>query len=278
MDIFTKGPMYPILKSEYIKNPSRFYAVPFLGIFVKVIMLIPVGIELMALSFAYLVVTLINSFYVLFTGVYWNTAYELTLGLLRMYTKVWFFLAGLTNKYPGFDLSINDTFSVDMEKPKNPNRLFAIPLIGGIARIILLIPFFFWENLVQYAAQIGVFVSFVPVLFNGRYPQSTQEIAVDHQRLSLTVGVYMAGLTDSYPNFTISMKHKEIKIVLLVIGALWMLSSWMGNVNTWRNPRPVNYGSPYRMNHQPFVPTANPYQYNNGSPMNRYPPPPPRTY
>ncbi|MCL5073089.1 MAG: DUF4389 domain-containing protein [Actinobacteria bacterium] len=212
--------IYPTLTAELIKNPSRFYAFPILGILVKVIIVIPIFIELMFLSIVYFFVSIINSFSVLFTGRYWDLAYQLVLGLMRLNTKIYFFMSGLTNKYPGFNFTINDTFNVEMAKPEKPNRLFAFPILGGIVRVILLIPYLVYTYVIQNAANIGVFVSFVPVLFMGKYPESTYELARDGNRLSLSSSAYMGGLSDSYPSFWISMNHKTAKIILIILGAL----------------------------------------------------------
>ena len=59
---------YPDLRIERIQNPNRFYAFPFLGGLFKIIILIPVLIELAFLILFWAFVTIINSFVVLFTG------------------------------------------------------------------------------------------------------------------------------------------------------------------------------------------------------------------
>src|SRR4029453_10057708 len=93
---------YPLLSVHHIEDPNRFWAIPVVGIVAKGIILIPVGIWLYLLSLAVIVVSIINSLMVFFTGKYWGAAYGLGLGVLRLETKAWFFLMGLTNRYPGF--------------------------------------------------------------------------------------------------------------------------------------------------------------------------------
>ena len=218
--------VYPTLKVDHIKNPSFFYAFPLVGILAKVIILIPVYIELFFLAIAYVFLILINSLVVLFTGKYWEPAYTLTIGIFRLSTKTMLFTFGLSNKYPGFNLDNSDPLiSVDYPMPQKPNRLFAFPILGGLARMILLIPFFIYSYVIQYASGLGVFVSFFPVLFMRRYPESTYEFARDHTRLQLASSVYLSGLSDSYPSFWISMNHKAIKIILIVIAVLFILTN-----------------------------------------------------
>ncbi len=248
----TKAPattnFYPTFTVQHITNPNHFYAFPLLGFLVKVIMLIPQFIELMVLGIAaFFMVFVINPFVVLFTGTYWNPAYELYAGMLRLSTKIFLFMYGLTNKYPGFDFTISDTFSVEVVKPTKPNRWFAIPLLGGLARIILLIPFFIYESLIRYTAYLGMIGASFPVLFVGRYPESSYELARDSVRLNLSMSMYMSGLSDKYPSFWISMNHKTIKWILIILSVLYMLSSFgNGFKNGYYRSKQSQYNMQYR--------------------------------
>lgn len=245
---------YPSYAVAHITNPNRFYAVPLLGGFVKLLMLIPVGIELLFLSIALFFMMFINSFVVLFTGKYWDPAYQLLNGTFQLTAKLYLFFIGLSNKYPGFDLKGNDDFILDITKPEKPNRLFAFPILGGLVRIILLIPFFLYMNILQNGGMVGAVISSFSVLFSARYPESTYEFIRDSQRISFAVSAYMGGLYDAYPSFAISMNHKAIKIILLIIGILLTFSNFNTNA-TNRNYTNSNY---YNQ-----VPTQqNPQNYN----------------
>jgi len=219
---YTQG-IYPILNATPIQNPSRFYAVPILGILVKFILLIPVYLEMIFVGIWWgIAVMLINPFVVLFTGKYWRSAYSINLGYLRMTTKISFYLFGLTNKYPGFNLTINDNYSLDIPYPENPRKLFVIPLIGILIRTILLIPYFIFGSIVSQAAAMGTFVlAWAVVLFKGRYPEGIFELARDSIRVSISTNAYMTGLSDRYPSFYISMNHDKIKIILIAIAIIF---------------------------------------------------------
>ncbi len=183
-------------------------------------MIIPVAIELVFIGLYSFILTFINSFVVLFTGKYLRHSYEINLGLTRLSAKVTFFIFGLTDKYPGFGLEIRDKFRVDVKYPNNPNRLFAVPIVGGLARFVLLIPFYIYEMVIRYAAAIGVVFSAFPVLINKRYPDSTFELARDSTRLNLAASLYIFGMSDRYPSFSISMNHKTVKVILIILGAI----------------------------------------------------------
>lgn len=222
--------LYPVININRPEKPNRFYAIPIIGFLIKIIILIPVAIWLCALGIGGFFVSIINSFIVLFTGKYWNTAYNYNLGLLRLFIKITYYMQGLTDKYPGFSRTIPD-FSADLQYPEHPNKLFAIPIIGGVIRIILLIPYLIYQAVISNAANIGVFFSFFPVLFMGKYPESTFELARDSGRVSQATFVYMAGISDKYPSFHISMNHKVIKIILIIIGILLFLGSNANSLN-----------------------------------------------
>lgn len=211
--------LYPDIKIGINEKPNRFYAFPLIGFLTKVIILIPVFIWMWLLAIIQIFISIINSFIVLFTGKYWKTAYDYNLGFMRLSIKVTYFIQGLTDKYPGFGFSIQDKFSVDVAFPENPNKFYAIPIIGGLIRIILLIPYFIFQTAISNGANIGVFVSFFPVLFMGKYPESTYELARDSVRVSMGSSAYMSGLSDKYPSFHISMNHQTIKIILIILGA-----------------------------------------------------------
>lgn len=224
--------LYPTLSVSHIQNPNRFFALPLLGILVKLILILPVGIELIVLYIANIFVIIINSFMVLFTGKYWDTAYTLNLGIIRLGTKISLYIYGLTDKYPGFDLAIQDPLiTLDMKKPENPNRLFAIPLLGGIARIILLIPYLIYQSVLNYAVGLGVIISSFPVLFTGKYPEATYEFTKDYTRVTLASTAYMSGFSDSYPSFWISMNHKTAKIILIIFGILLFIANIFSDSN-----------------------------------------------
>lgn len=216
--------LYPTLSVTHIQNPNKFFAIPLLGFLAKIVLIIPVAIELLVLSIANIFVTFANSFVVLFTGKYWDVAYTLTLGTMRITTKLYLYIYGLTDKYPGFDLDIKDPLiTLDIKKPENPNRLFAIPLLGGLARIILLIPYLIYQSVLGNAVWLGAAISSFWVLFAGRYPEPTYEFARDQVRVNQAATVYLLGLSDRYPSFWISMNHQTIKILLIIFGGVFQL-------------------------------------------------------
>jgi hypothetical protein len=190
-------------------------------------MCIPQYIEGFFLGIAFVILLFINWFVVLFTGEYWDTAYTFFLGVMRFSTKITLFLYGITDKYPGFDLDSNGIFELDIQKPKSPSRWLAIPFIGFFVRLILLIPYYIFTSVMERGAGVGVFISWFAVLFKNLYPESLYEFERDSVRVSLATSTYLSGLSDKYPSFYISMNHKNIKIALIIAGALLVIFNWI---------------------------------------------------
>lgn len=216
--------IYPAFSVDHIKTPNRFWATPILGGIIKIIILIPVFFEISVLMIYIYIISIINSLVVLFTGKYWRYCFSVTTGTLKLATKTGLFFVGLTNKYPGFTFKIEDKITLDFKYPKNPSRFFAIPILGGVARIILLIPYSIYTQAISNGAFFGAIVSSFPVFFKGRYPESTYEMGRDATRLGLSEMMYFAGISDSYPSFSISMNHQTIKILLIIVGALMLIN------------------------------------------------------
>lgn len=107
--------------------------------------------------------------------------------------------------------------------PEHPNRLFAIPIFGGIARGILLIPYLIYATVMLYGAIYGSFAASLVILFKGTYPESFYEMERDSVRLLESTVLYLSGLSDTYPSWWISMNHKTTKIILIIIGILAFL-------------------------------------------------------
>lgn len=217
---YTDG-IYPKISVDLIKNPNRLYAFPILGLLIKYIILIPVVIEIIVLTIWLIIaVMIINPFVILFTDKYWSSAYHINLGLIRLNAKTQYFVYGLTDQYPGFNLKINQG-SLDINLPITSNKLYAFPILGFLIRAILMIPYFVYSGIISQAAAMGShLLAWAVVLFKGYYPQGLFELSRDAIRVSIASGAYMTGLSDRYPSFYISMAHDKIKIILIAIAII----------------------------------------------------------
>jgi len=216
--------VYPHLAVENNKKPNRFLAFPILGIIAKMIILIPVIIELVFLGLAACFVLFINWFVISFTGKYWDAAYRFFLGLMRLGAKMQLYIWGITDKYPGFTFDTNKILELNIPKPEKPNRWLAIPFVGIAVRAVLLVPYFIFNEVMQRGSGVALVISWFTVTFKARFPESLYEFEKDSLRVSLATSSYLIGLSDKYPSFAISMNHQTIKILLIIAGAL--LTAW----------------------------------------------------
>lgn len=251
-----KEGIYPTFDIEFNQNPNKIFAIPLIGILVKLVLVIPVAIELILLSiWVFIVAVLINPFIVLFTGKYWAHAYTTNLGAMRLTAKVTAYIYGLTDKYPGFGLDTLPGMTLDIPIIQNPSKIRAIPLIGGLIRIIFMIPYFLYVNVLAQAVVIGVFLlAWAVVLFKGRYPEGIFELARDSIRVQTASNAYMVGLSDRYPSFYISMKHDKIKIVLIVISII--LSGWNYSEDYMKRSDRKMEPAPFSEYKQNYVPSS----------------------
>jgi uncharacterized RDD family membrane protein YckC len=88
---------------------------------------------------------------------------------------------------------------VHFEHPATSNRFFAIPLIGLLARFVLLVPHLVVLYFVGFIIFLALLVLWVPVLFNGRYPPWGFRLVGGYLRWSARLSAYLYGLTDRYP-------------------------------------------------------------------------------
>ncbi len=93
----------------------------------------------------------------------------------------------------------NSTFSV--EYLQNPNRLWALPMFGGAAKLVIVILVSLRLTIVDLAAICLRIINGFVVLFIGRYPESRFRFMVYTLRLQLRLSAFTFGLSDTYPLF-----------------------------------------------------------------------------
>jgi hypothetical protein len=96
------------------------------------------------------------------------------------------------------------TYPVDLpiDRPSSVNVFWAVPLVGLIAKLIILIPHFIVLGLLRAAVSLAHLVIWVPVLFTGHYPDWGFALTAGWIRWEVRVGLYIYGITDLYPAFS----------------------------------------------------------------------------
>ncbi|WP_127782442.1 DUF4389 domain-containing protein [Rhodococcus sp. X156] len=203
---------------------------------IKWLLLIPHYIVLFFLWVAFVVVSVIAFFAILFTGRYPRSLFDFNVGVLRWSWRVHYYgYAALgTDRYPPFSLE---------EKRDYPAHLH-IPYPEQLSRGLVLVKW--WPLAIPHYLVVGVFagggVSFgrggdnddwgdnagagmslvtllvliaaIALLFTGRYLRTIYDFVLGMDRWVLRVAAYAALMTDHYPPFRLDQGGTEPAVAL----------------------------------------------------------------
>jgi hypothetical protein len=197
--------IYPMrLKGELTENPSRALWL------VKWLLIVPHLIILAALAVAFVVVTVIAFFAILFTGKYPPRLFEFNVGVLRWGWRVSFYSYGAlaTDVYPPFSLQSTD-YPADLQiayPEKLKNGLVLVKWFLAIPHYAVLAALAGWGAANAGGWFIGLLcvllvIVAVLLLFTGKYHRDIFKLVMGIQRWSYRVIAYVGLMTDEYPPF-----------------------------------------------------------------------------
>ncbi|MCH7626875.1 MAG: DUF4389 domain-containing protein [Chloroflexi bacterium] len=178
---------------------------------VKWILIIPHIVVLIFLWIAFIAMTVVAFFAIVFTGRYPRGIFGFNVGVLRWTWRVGFYSYSAlgTDRYPPFSLESRDyPANLEVEYPERLSR--------GLVFVkwwLLAIPHYIVMSFLSGGAGprtggglTGVLVLFAAVvlLFKGRYPQDIYDLVIGFNRWSFRVVAYAALMRDEYPPFRLS--------------------------------------------------------------------------
>lgn len=198
---------------------------------VKWLLAIPHFVVLVFLGFAFIVVTIIAWFAILFTGRYPRGLFDFNVGVLRWGWRVAFYgySALGTDRYPPFTLARTDyPADFDVDYPERLSRglvlvkswLLALPhliIIGALTGASVVR----WTDPqnpgIRYETATGfslfgflVLVAAVILLFSGRYQRPLFDLIMGFNRWIYRVITYVALMRDEYPPFRLDQGARDV--------------------------------------------------------------------
>lgn len=85
--------------------------------------------------------------------------------------------------------------------PARNSRFYALPLLGYVVRLLLLLPHMILTVLLGLLVGLLQLVLWLPVLLTGRYPKWGYSFVGGYLRWSTRLQAFSLGLTDQYPPF-----------------------------------------------------------------------------
>ncbi|WP_448618449.1 DUF4389 domain-containing protein [Geodermatophilus sp. URMC 65] len=195
---------------------------------VKWLLLIPHVIVLFFLWVAFVVVTVIAFFAILFTGRYPRSLFDFNVGVMRWSWRVHYYgyWALGTDRYPPFSLHEVPDYPahLDVAYPDRLSRgLIFVKWLLALPHLLVLAVFVgggvwlgtrvgdvdgSWDdgaNAGWSLVGLLVLIAAIVLLFTGGYPKPIYDFVMGMDRWALRVGPYVALMTDRYPPFRLDM-------------------------------------------------------------------------
>jgi hypothetical protein len=202
------------LNADYPEALNRILNLPLLiGTLIKAILAIPAYIVWYVIYFVAVVLQLIGTIAILFTGQYPRGLFNLFVSALRMQNRLVAYLLSMTDAYPGFSLGEEegDTFRTAIDYPQSLNRLLNLPIIGLVVKSIFVLPHLLILLFAFIAVLIVVIAAQFAILFTGQFPRTMWNFVVGVMQMLTRVTAYIYSLTDKYPSFSMSPEDGAIR-------------------------------------------------------------------
>lgn len=184
---------------------SRWWGIPYFGMVVRFILLIPHLVVMAVLGIGMYVVLLVGWIPILLTGRVPALQAKWIKETIHRSTRVTGYGPYLMpGGYP--PLGVGEVGPTDLRidiGDGSINRWWGIPLFGLLARVLLAIPHLVVLSIIMIVGVLGVFVLWIPILISGRYPEWAATLYSGLLRYQVRVGAYIMLLPVPYPPFSL---------------------------------------------------------------------------
>jgi len=115
------------------------------------------------------------------------------------------FMAIQAGDQTGTATPAGSSYPIDFQAdyPESPGKQYAIPLVGWLIRVVLLIPHAVAVTVLSCAVAFIQLFAWAPVLFSGKFQPGLYSFEAGVLRWSGRMYAYLFGLTDQYPPFAL---------------------------------------------------------------------------
>ncbi|HYN49235.1 MAG TPA: DUF4389 domain-containing protein, partial [Candidatus Nanopelagicales bacterium] len=191
-----RGPIYPMVTTfDETVTMSRLWGIPLLGLMVRWFLLIPHFVVLAFYAVLVALLQLVVWIPVLVNGKYPAWGYAIVGGFIRWITRVQAYAILAASAYPPLSTGGRHDVDVRWDESQHVARWAGIPLLGIWIRSILLIPHLIILYFLGIAVGFLSFVTWIPVLLNGRYADWAYRIVGGYMRWQNRISCYVLLMT-----------------------------------------------------------------------------------
>jgi hypothetical protein len=194
------GPGYPVrVTFDRDQEINRLWGIPIFGMVGRWFLLIPHFLVLMVLGIAAGLSVFVTWIPILFSGRFPGWALDLYEMLYRWFVRVAAYQMLMVEPYPPFSSDAPYPVDLTIDAPQEINNLWGIPLFGLWLRGLLTIPHAIVLFFLGIGVWLGLFVIWLPVLVNGRFPQLGYDLYGGYFRLSTRISIWTLLVPVPYP-------------------------------------------------------------------------------
>jgi hypothetical protein len=192
---------YPIqLGVTTDREVNRVWGIPLLGMGVRAFLSIPHMVVVEILNFCLGIWWLLGWIYILAYGRVPALVVSLATESMQRQARVGGYVLLMPGGYPPLEPGPSKPINVQVSLDNlEINRLWGIPVVNWLVRILVLIPHLIVISILGTIAGLSILILWIPILVNGRYPDWAASFYGMLIRYATRLGAYIIFLPVPYP-------------------------------------------------------------------------------